>query len=204
MKAATKNSLILLASTVWLGCLVLSGQGAPARDRTDHEHELLQAVNSFLTTWLVRADANTAMRSVSPNPILGDCSLPASLDSSRTLSPQAYRKAIWDILAGVVRTIPAHQTLAAAVHPLGSAPPEVRAIQLGQHFDLFSLREPRDARFICKFDSSLGLRKRLARTGVWYSTFALTGPGNQESNWILAWVRERGTWRLISIALLED
>jgi hypothetical protein len=171
---------------------------------SDKNDDPLISVNAFLTDWLIKRDVTVAVQRVSDSPILGTCSHPPDFSSKATLSPEDYRSAVKAILVEGLKYAKPAADLSKVIKPVDAAPPGQRTIKSGQPFDLFSLNDPRNARFICKFDSSRSFREKFEGAGIWYATWAMRIDGEPELEWILAWKKEKEQWRLLSIALLDD
>lgn len=170
-------------SAVTIACgLFIFGGGVIAEDAVQEtppagrKGELVHTVTAFLDAWLVRKDVDAAMRYVSAAPILGKCSLPPALARRSSLSGRDFRRGIRSILSLVAAKTPSEKILGTVVKPYGAVPPGEPSVNEGQPYDLFSLREFKDAALVCKFDQSASFRRTFERPGVWYSTFEIKSP----------------------------
>jgi hypothetical protein len=144
------------------------------------------------------------MQHVSNSPILGKCNTPPDLANKKTLAPEDYRAGVKMVLAAGLEHAMSGNSLGSVIQPAKGVPPGEKLIAVGQPFDLFSLHSAKKSRFICKFDSSTSFRKRFEDAETWYATWTMTSERTPGLKWIAAWKQEKGQWRLLSIALLED
>jgi len=200
------------ATTILLVVSML-GVGAPKSVRPVSQSEALAATaEEFFRVWLLRRDVKAAMNFISPNPILGSCMTPDHLDE-KILSRANVRDVFREVLTYTLKVTPKEKTLAAVIESFEAIPAEDSNVIFAKHrreryFQIFRLKPyewPDYVAYICKFDERRSFREAVGRPNVYYLVATikrdvLHGPVDVE----LLWVRQRGRWRILTIAALED
>jgi len=166
--------------------------------------ELAPFANAFLSSWLVKRNSRIAMRYVSANPALGKC----DLLPGQTRPPQSgaqKRKIIQRMLAATLKAFPKYDRLDEAITPTKVPAANWFESTSSDTAQFLHLRHGRDGALVCKLDEALRYRNLLSRSNVYYVGFRVTNARNADlADWMTAWRKESGRWRLIAMGLLEN
>ena len=188
------------------------GPAQPARPSSD-EDELAAAAGDFFRTWLLARNIEEAMKFVSANPILGSCMTPGRLDKKKILSRADVLGVLREVLTHTLTRTPEAKSLSQLVDSSGGIPEEDGNVIFARHrmeeyFQIFRLKpveDPTDIAYICKFDERRPFREAVARPDVYYLIAKVKGKDSCEPiNFELLWVKEHGSWRILTISVLED
>jgi len=178
----------------------------PAQERslTEVSASLSRSANAFAYAWLVKRNVRKAMRYVAANPVLGKCNLPPR-QTKLPVAPIPKRRTIQQTLESTLKTFPGYPDLKAALKPTEIPDADWFEATSTDLVQLLQIKSASEGSLICKLDESPQYLKSLQRPNVYYVGFRVTNPTNPElADWITAWRKESGRWRLIAIGLLED
>jgi len=166
-------------------------------------NDLSESVSRFLDSWLIERRVDDAMRHVSDHPVLGSCSLPPTAVVSSRPSGKEASKVLERILGLALEATPRRSRLEDLIVPLRSFA-ESTPLAKDTPFDLFRPNNPTNSRLICKFDEDQEFRRVLADPGVVYVSFRIPQSDVRDFDWVVAWQKEAGKWKVISLAMVED
>lgn len=210
LRGALLSCMLATSAVAFLPCDISIAKSG----RTISPGEELGAIaRDFFTTWLVRRDIDRAMKFISANPILGSCMTPDRLNHKAVLSRADVRGVFRDVLTHTAKVTPRAKTLSKLVDSSGGIPPEDSNVifakhRLEQYFQIFTLKPfdgPNYIAYICKHDERRSFREAVARPNVYYLVATVKRKSEYEPvNFEILWVKQRGTWRILTISALED
>lgn len=115
------------------------------------------------------------------------------------------RKLVELLVSSTLKAFPKYESLNMAIAPSGIPAADWFDIVSTRTVQIIHIKPGKDGSLICKFEEGEAYRKALLRPGVYYVGIRINNPKNSDlADWITAWMKERGHWRLIPIGLLED
>jgi len=197
-------SLITRAAVV---TLLASATLSYAQERpiTQVSTSLSTTANAFASAWLVKRNVGHAMRYVSANPVVSrKCDLPPG-QTKLLRSPIQKRRIVQLQLVLMLKAFPAYSDVKDAIKPTEIPNADWFDSITTDTIQLLHIRPGEDGYLLCKFEEAPSYRKPLLKANVYYVGFRVSKPSNPNlADWITAWRKESGRWRLFAIGLLED
>lgn len=179
---------------------------------SDEEKKLASTVKDFFTTWLVNRDAKAATKYISDAPIIGACAAPEGMGRSDQIPRKAIVDVFHQLFMSGLSAISPKSHLSDLIKAPGYISSKDQNVIIIDHltkpyFEIFRLNvkaKGDDVRYVCKFDERISFRKAVSRPDVYYVvTKVKATKSGDDVELELLWVKERGSWRILTIAAPE-
>ncbi len=207
MKLGYRLILLFVFVVPMTGLPVFAQKTGNAR-HSGYDKGLTSAARMFLSAWLVKRDVRKAMLSVASRPVLSQkCDLPKNMHKVPS-SATVRRNLLRQEFSSAFKVFPKYEALKSAVGPTDIPEADWLKIEATDAFQILQIKTGEKGYLMCKFDENETgeYRRTLWRPNVRYIGFKLKNIKDFPDihNWISAWAKENGKWKLIAIGLLED
>ena len=200
-------SIISAAFSLLCSLATVSAQNIPSE-----EAGLVNTVEEFFTTWLVKRDAKSATKYISSTPVIGKCAAPDELDNQDQLPRKVIVDVFQRLFTSSLSAVPQKQQLSDLIKAPGYISSKDRNVVIIDHatnpyFEIFRLNvkaKGEDIRYICKFDERKSFREAVTRLDIYYVvTEVKTTKSENDVELEFLWVKEGNSWRILTIAAPE-
>ena len=199
--------MLSLTTRAALITLLLSSAVSHAQERSVSRVSagLSTSANAFASAWLVQRNVRRAMRYVSTNPVLSSkCDLPPG-QTRLPRSPLQKRRMIQQLLTSTLKAFPPYSDVKGAIKPTEIPNADWFESITTDTLQLLQIKPGEDGYLICKLEESPSYRKPLLEARVYYVGFHVARPSKPDlADWVTAWRKESGRWRVFAIGLLAD
>lgn len=195
---------------------------ADSSKASENETKLAKTIEAFFTDWLIRRDAQTAMKYVSSKAILCNKELPDELQSKGKLSQEDVNRIFEQVFSRTLEYLHPSDKLEASISSSYGFIEKSDSVISIEHtkrdlFELFRLnitegKTAQDFAFICKFDETPVFREAVGKPDSYYvmtnmqflpDIISKAFPDNKFP-FQMVWVKEASDWRILTIGAIED